>query len=333
VHGSASTEGPQLGLLGSITVADAIEQAAKGPSRRTVIDPLVALEETALLQSQPRDGKSWFMLAGGLAVASGTTFAGRFATTQTNVLYTTNEDGERAIVNRLEMLMKGMEIKRPPEGFRLFVGKGLWLDDPDWQRKLIAEVKTYRIGLLQFDPLRSLTACVDKGPSDLQPFARFLRRLISETGCGEWCSHHEIKQSPNFPDERRAAQRSSGGGLFSAMDAPISIERIDDTQSRFVPDGFKHCDTPAPFILDRLIHEGAAYISVRDAPEHQSGADLALLDEVRAFLRTHPNSSGRQVERGVRKQADKVRDALGRLADNGEARYISKGKAHLWSLK
>jgi AAA domain len=191
----------------------------------------------------------------------------------------------------------------------------------------------YEIGLVILDPLRSLTACVDKGPSDLQPFARFLRRLIQETGCAVWCAHHETKPLPGFAvDDRRAAQRSSGGGLFSAMDARISIERIDDMQSRFVPDGYKHCETPPPFILRRFMAGNACYIRAVDAPVNQTGAELALLDEIRDWLRQHPASSGRQVERAIRKQADKVRAALDILADKGEARFTTKGKAHLWSL-
>ena len=320
------------GGLGSVSLPEALAAAADGPTRRPVIDPLVAREETSLLQSQPRDGKTWTMLAGGLAVATGEQFAGRFATEQTNVLYLTNEDGERAVVNRLEMLMRGMEIKRAPEGFRLHVGRGTWLDDPGCQQRVIDEIRSFEIGLFIPEPLRSVTGCVDKGPADLQPFARFLRRLIGETGCAVWCGHHETK--PNgFQDERRAAQRSSGGGLFSAMDAPISIERVDDKQSRFVPDGFKHCETPAPFIVERVISEGAVYLCVVDAPEGQTGADIALLEEVRQFLRTHPHSSGRQVERAIKKQADRVRAALDTLKATGEARYIPKGRSHLWTLK
>lgn len=317
--------------LGSVTVADAIADVAHGPARRMVIDPIVAQEETSLLQSQPRDGKTWFVLAAALAVATGDKFAGRFATTQTNVLYVTNEDGQRAITHRLQMLMRGMDIPRPPEGFRLFT-RGIWLDELDWQRRLIAEVREFEIGLVILDPLRSVTACVDKGPSELQPLARFLRHLIAETGCADWNGHHETKPSPNFPDERRAAQRSSGGGLFSAMDAPISIERVDDTQSRFVPDGFKHCETPPPFIVQRVVGDGAVYLCVVDAPDGQTGADLALLDEVRDYLRQHKGCSQSEIQRGIRKQKDRIRTALDALRTTGEARYLPVGQAHLWEL-
>lgn len=325
------TTGPSP--LGSVTAAEAITAAATGPARRLVVDPLVAREETALLHSQPRDGKTWFMLAAALAVSAGAKFAGRFATVPANVLYATNEDGQRQIAKRVQMLMNGAGMKHAPDGFRLFVGRGLWLDENDWQQRLIDEVRAFDIGVVMYEPLRSVTACVDKGPSDLQPLSRFERRLINETGCAIWRGHHETKPSTAFPDDRRPAQRSSGGGLFSISDAPISIERADDTKSRYVPDGFKHADTPAPFIVERLIVADAAYLIATDAPDHQTGADLAIIDEVREHLRQHPASSGRQIEGAIRKQAQKVRAALDVLAKAGEARYTTRGKAHLWSLK
>jgi AAA domain-containing protein len=319
-------------VLGSVTAADAIEDAANGPARRIVIDPIVAREETALLHSQPRDGKTWFMLAAGLAVATGEKFAGRFPTEQTNVLYASNEDSQRATAKRVHMLMNAVTMKRAPEGFRLFVGRGLWLDDPDWQQRLIDEVLAFEIGLVMYEPLRSVTACVDRGPAELQPLSRFERRLIGETGCAIWRGHHETKPLTGFADDRRPAQRSSGGGLFSISDAPISIERVDDTKSRFVPDGFKHADTPAPFIVERIAFDGVACLNVIDAPERQTGADLALVDSVRDFLRQHPESSQAEVQRTLKKQKEAIKQALETLAAAREARCLPKGKANLWSL-
>ena len=246
-----------IGALGSITLAKALRD--DGPARRTLIDPLIAREETALLHSQPRDGKTWFALDGGLAVATGSRFADRWNTTQGNVLYRSNEDGQRQIAGRLKMLLTGRGINRPPDSFRLFVGKGLWLDGSEWQRKLVAEVIDFDISLVIFDPLRTLTGCVDKGPADLQPFSRFERRLINETGCAIQNLHHDTKPSAiGLPDDCRPVQRASGGGLFSTMDAPISIERVGDDKARFVPDGYKHCHSPAPFLVERLIEDDAA---------------------------------------------------------------------------
>src|SRR5262245_24000507 len=163
---------PITGTLGIISVAEAIARAATA-TRKCIIEPLVATEETSVLTSQPRDGKTWFMLAGCLAVANGEKLAGQFCTHQTNVLYCSNEDGERAVAHRVRMLMNAQGQEVAPAGFRLHVGRGLWLDDAQCQKRLIDEVRSHQIGLVAFDPLRSLTACVDRGPSELQHLPYF----------------------------------------------------------------------------------------------------------------------------------------------------------------
>lgn len=329
--GSTGTGTTATGPLGSITLAEALRDGAQ---RQMLIDPLIARGETSLLHSQPRDGKTWFALAAGLAVATGAKFADRWETTQGNVLYCSNEDNERSIAQRAQMLLRGLNSKTLPDGFRLFVNRGLWVDETDWQRRLIAEVKVLEIALVIFDPLRSVTACVDKGPSDLQPLSRFERTLISETGCAIWNLHHETKPSAmSLPDDRRPAQRASGGGLFSTMDAPISIERVDDTKSRFVPDGFKHSVSPDPFIVERLVQDDLAVIVVSDTDRQQNGADLALVDAVREFLRNHPSSSQSDVQRAVRKMKSRVTEALDALKDANEAEYLWRGRTKVWRLK
>jgi len=137
-----------------------------------------------------------------------------------------------------------------------------------------------------------------------------------------WSAHHETKPPSFAVGDRRAAQRSSGGGLFS-HGYSVSKERIDDDRSKFVPDGFKHSETPPPFILQRIVKDGDCYLLTEDASANQTGADLALLDDVREFLRAHPGSSGHKVEASFSKQADKVRKALdvgGRWRGSGSPR-------------
>lgn len=100
-----------------------------------------------------------------------------------------------------------------------------------------------------------------------------------------------------------------------------------------MPDGFKHDDTPAPFIVERLIVGDAAFLTVTDAPERQNGADLALIDAVRDFLREHPNSSQSQIQQALKRQKDNIRVALAALKTKGEADFTKQGMGHFWSLR
>jgi hypothetical protein len=116
------------------------------------------------------------------------------------------------------------------------------------------------------------------------------------------------------------------------MDSPISAERIDDDRSRFVPDGFKHVETPPPFIVQRVVSGDAVFLFADDAPGRQSGADLALIDDVREYLRAHPNSSQAAIQRELKKQKEAIKHALEALAAGRAARCIDNGKAKLWRL-
>jgi hypothetical protein len=97
----------------------------------------------------------------------------------------------------------------------------------------------YRVVIL--DPLRSLTGCVDQGPRELQPFARYLRRLVDATGVVPVLSHHDTKPLVGQRETRQRPQRVSGGAMFSIADAPIHCERIgedDWTRRQTDPSGF-----------------------------------------------------------------------------------------------
>ena len=276
---------------------------------------------------QPRDGKSWIAQGIALAATQGVDFCGRFKTTPCPALVCGNEDTEAITASRLKMLLAGQEA---PDSLRLFIGRGLWLDDADWQQKLLHEVDQLDIGLVILDPLRSLTAAVDQGPAQLQPLALFLRKLMRKTGCGILCVHHDTKPSTMpAPDDRRHAQRVSGGGLFSIIDSPIHVQHVDDEKSLCVPDGFKHTETPAPFLIERSIAGNHAVLLVADAPT-RDGNDLAVREEIKVFLKDNSNSSGSAVARGINRQKDVVLKALKGLEKAQEVRSQQKGKSTIW---
>ena len=72
---------------------------------------------------------------------------------------------------------------------------------------------------------------------------------------------------------------------------------------------------------------------VSDADVRQNGSDLALLGEVREYLRTHQRRNQSQIQRALKKQKDRVKDALDQLKAAGEAEPIRSGMAVLWRLK
>jgi hypothetical protein len=187
--------------------------------------------------------------------------------------------------------------------------------------------------LIVLDPVRSLTACADQGPREFQPFGLYLRRLTRDTGACVLLVHHDTKPSAaQVPDHRRPAQRASGGAIFSAVDCPIHVGRIDDCQSLVTPDGYKHSATPASFSVDRHVDGAGAWLTGTENQAKSADA-LALERKIVAVLRDHPLSTGTSVREHVKAKNDAVIRTLEALAERGDVvETEGKGTARLWSL-
>ena len=186
--------------------------------RECLLGDLIALGEIAMLHGQPRDGKTWVSLEIAIAAALAVPAFDLPRLTPSRpcvVLIVSNEDAEHRYADRARMLLAGRGVFSAPDTIHFIVGLGCNLDDPSWQARLITEAKRLGAELIILDPLRSLTSAVDQGPSELQPLASYLRRLVRETGAALLAVHHDTKPPAGIADTRRRAQRASGGAIFS----------------------------------------------------------------------------------------------------------------------
>ena len=284
-----------------------------------VIGELLALGEIALLHGQPRDGKTWcsLQIAVSIALGSGAAFGlPRFSVDQPRrVLIISNEDSTSIYSDRTASICAGHSAEAP-DGIYFLVGVGVWFDDPEWQAFVITEIRQQRVDVVIVDPARSVTSAVDQGPRELQPFARFLRRLVTETGVAVLLVHHDTKPLAGVTDTRRRAQRSSGGGLFSIVDAPIHVERLDETRSLVTPDGFKHRRDPDPFVVQRQSGDGWVRL-VGESTTATAATDVALSAAITEHLRTFGGGSGRAIATAVRRRRDDVNRVLEQLCEAG----------------
>jgi RecA-family ATPase len=207
-----------------------------------LIDGLLPGEGLVLAHGQPRSRKSYVVLDALLSLAAGVSPFGteRLAVAApTPCWYLTEEDPPARVKQRISALLAGRQAG-PPELFRLSVWKGVTLTDGHCQDRIIREVREHGIRAIAFDPARAFSDAVDKGPGELTPLTRFLRRLMRETAVVPILVHHDTKpRNDGKPDGRARAQRASGGGLFSIADAPIHVERVDEESSLLVPNLWK----------------------------------------------------------------------------------------------
>ena len=167
------------------------------------------------------------------------------------VWYVTEEDPEWSARERLDAFLRGRALTEAPALFHLSVQRGVDLDDPAWQQRLLAEGRRVRPSLTILEPLRSLTAGADAGARELRPFVKFARAYMKQTGSSLAVGHHDTKPQNGVEEKRERAQRASGGGVFSVSDAPLHFDRLDDERVLIVPTSWKHGETP-PAITVRL---------------------------------------------------------------------------------
>jgi hypothetical protein len=181
---------------------------------------------------------------------------------------------------------------------------------------VLSVVQHEGVQLVVLDPLRSLTAGVDQGPRDLQPFARFVRRLM-QGPCAVLGLHHDVKPAAGVQDTRKRAHRASGGGLFSIADAPVHFERVGDDPTVILhPSGWKHSDTPGP-LETRLVVTAERASLTAIATTSTSAGDRELHGKLLDFLAAHPATSGNKLATALRVRREVVTRALEDLATAG----------------
>jgi DnaB-like helicase N terminal domain/AAA domain len=301
--------------------------------RNSLLGDLIALGEIAMLHGQPRDGKTWVSLEFAVAVALGASAFGLPSLTPAQagaVLIIGNEDAEGAYVDRLGQMCRGRGIEPSTLAHLHFMVRlGVSLDDATWQVRIIAEAKRLAVALIVIDPLRSITARTDQGPAEFQPVALYLRRLLSETGAAIVLVHHDQKPQPGIVDTRRRAQRASGGGIFSNVDAPIHVVGGGDGRTLLTPEGFKHALDPAPLVIVRQ-HDGDTVRLVAETTTAASVADVELHTRILAFLGHTPGVPGSKVAEGIRAKKAATLEALHVLRAAGKVEAFEKGRAVRW---
>jgi hypothetical protein len=292
-----------------------------------LIEELLSAEEIALWHGLPRAGKSLLLLRACVDLALGDSPVWdepRFQVARPiRTLYFTEEDGAGLLVERLTTLLAGRAIprtlKEADENLRIVSRKGLSFDRPDAQGQaaIFSAISSWRAEVVAFDPLRSLTAHCDQGPSELSPVTQFLRKLLRETPCRAIIiGHHDVKPPREGGDTRARAHRASGGGIFSIADSPINFERPDDTSPIFCfPSLFKgRVATPAPFQVTLVQGAGGALGFRVSAAGEASPIDARILK----FVGENPGCIARALRDGITGDTGRVTARTAFLVQRGD---------------
>lgn len=318
----------------SLSWQDAALRVADEPARETLLGSTwLARGEVGLEHGQPRGGKTWTCLELGLAVATATPAFGRADLTGAGVpvLYVTNEDRLASVVDRVRSLLAGRGLSAAPH-FRLACG-GIDLDDDGTWRALVADVQAADARLVICDPIRGLTGAADGTPRDWRPFGLKIRRLATDLRLAVLLSGHDVKPSADGRDARSRAHRASGGGLLATCDAPVAVERVDETTSLLVPDLWKHGPTPGAFTVQRVHEAGGAVTWRTEAVAGANVSEAGLETRILGVLRDSAGLSGSGVCKLVQGRRESVFVALERLAQAGRIDSVDLPRGRRWFVR
>jgi RecA-family ATPase len=153
----------------------------------------------SMVYGEPGDGKTLALMDQGLAIATGTEWAG-LPTTQKTVLYIDLDNGEEEIGRRDALLRAGRNIA-PDADVPMYyaVEEDMDLLTPAGRAIFKARCEACNPGVVYIDAISDTWAGGDEnGAQDILPILRFLVEQVTRYDCGIVAIHHPTKVGKTF---------------------------------------------------------------------------------------------------------------------------------------
>lgn len=180
------------------------------PEARFTIEHLFEAGTINMLSAPPNKWKSWVVLHAAIVVASGENFLGKFKTEKVPVMIVNEEDNERLLQERFNMLME--EPADLP--IYLHIGKQIKITE-EFVTELIMEAQLKSIGLMIFDSLRSVHEADENSSQEMQKIMDQLKR-ISRAGITVLFTHHNRKKPYGGGSKDESGEESRGSSAINA---------------------------------------------------------------------------------------------------------------------
>lgn len=300
----------------------------------TLVEGLIEAGAASLGSGPPKSFKSTAAIAMGLAVASGTDFAGHFKTVKAPFLHIDAEMGIRRTLTLYRRLAvaEGIDlIGLAREGSLHYLDAtrpGPGRDPRAWARI----VRERRIGLVLLDPAVALFSGEENSATEVRTWWNTHVGPLIDEGAGVEIVHHTRKGSAHIEDSAADSARGSGDWRgapdlhFGIRAAPGDrrLLRVEVTGSRLGPE-------PAPFYLRVEDHEGGQRIRWAGEAQEAVGKGIAIADAIVALLeRAGDGEMPRQAIIETLSQSDyaerTIEDSLSLLKKRGLVDTRKQGK-------
>jgi hypothetical protein len=189
-----------------------------------LFDGLLVRGSLALIVAYGSSFKTWLMADGGLAVATGTPWLGRFATVQGGGALVDFESGDYELRRRLHRLAAGRTLALPVERFTFVTMPALNLACDAFYEQLQPIAAEY--AFIGIDSLAAGSGGIDENDARFAVSLQRLKALAVASRCVIVVLHHTRKGSPQAREEgdQREMVRGSSA-IFNACDVVLQLAR------------------------------------------------------------------------------------------------------------
>jgi hypothetical protein len=303
--------------------SDAIEWLVQG---------VIARSACGFLGANPKQGKTWLVLALSIAGAIGGEWLGR-SVRKCRTLYLAGEGGLSQLVNRLDMLCNGLGINtRDLEPWIRIRPSAVQLDTPSGLSALRADIRRHHPGLVIVDPLARFHTQDENRAQEIDPILSELRRIADGEKCAFLITHHCSKSSGRDGGQFDPLRGSSA--LRGFADFILGLKPLSETPSQVVSEFRDASPLPANLTVQVVISElgNSATVELGETEGEVKRANKAfkILDALRE---SNDGLKTRDLALAAGVSGTTLSSRLNELVNSGHVEKIPNGKAILWRLK
>lgn len=305
------------------------------------VDEMIVRDEINGIVGDGGAGKSSLLLALGGAIACGALALGEKVTEPGAVLFTSGEDPESVIRNRLEAFAAGhrWDLDRLLDSVHVFDDAArVDLDDPRWIGRLIEAARDLKCTTAFFDPLVDLCGhgLKENDNSDAKRVTSALRVFMRGSGATPVLAMHVSKPSEGRSERRHRVRGASAWRnatrkcwWVEAQDGGMELEDIKSNRGpQAAPIRLKLSVSPDP--AHKLMWR-AAHLATDDAGTVVGQDVIRLLRWVEGTVQPPSSNDVEAGDHGLSR--DRARAALGTGHTRGWLSYVDgPRRSRLWSV-
>ena len=229
----------------TVDAADLLNTPHETPPE--LIEGLLHQASKLVLGSDSKSGKTWTILALGVAVATGTPWMGR-NTKQGRVLFVDFELQPWAFRRRLRLIQEKMEVSLPRGTFTAWNLRGHAADAERVAEQVVKEAQGGQYALIICDPVYKLLGDADENSAgDVAKVLNSIERVAVQTGAAVALVHHFAKGNGAA---KRAVDRFSGSGVWARdPDSLIVMTRHKEADCYVVESTLRNFPSAPPFVV------------------------------------------------------------------------------------